>query len=37
MGLRAESEMPIDERKELSESMALWSKNFERTIKRLNT
>ena len=36
MGLRAESELPINEGNELSESVALLSKNFERSIKRLN-
>ena len=34
--LRAESELPIDERNELLESIALLSKNFEKAIKRLN-
>ena len=37
MGLRVESEPPIDEGNELSEFVALISKNFERSIKRLNT
>ena len=36
VGLRAEFELLVDEENELSESMALMSKNFERAIKRLN-
>ena len=36
VGLRAESEQPVDEGNELSESMAFLSKNFERAIKMLN-
>ena len=35
-GLKAKSELPVDEGNELSEYVALWSKNFERAIKRLN-
>ena len=34
--LTAESKLPVDEGNELSESMALLIKNFERAIKRLN-
>ena len=36
VGLRVESELPVDEGSELSESEAYMSKNFERSIKRLN-
>ena len=37
VGLRAKSELLVDEGNELSESVALLSKNFEKAIKRLNT
>ena len=36
VGLKAKSELPVDEGNELSEFVALWSKNFEKAIKRLN-
>ena len=36
MGLKAKSELLVDEGNELSEYMALLLKNFERAIKRLN-
>ena len=37
VGLRVESKQALDEGNDLSESVALLSKNFERAIKRLNT
>ena len=37
MGLRVESKLALNEGNELSEFVALLSKNFERAIKRLNT
>ena len=37
MGLRVEFELPNDEGSEFSKSVAMLSKNFERSIKRLNT
>ena len=36
VGLRADSELPVDEGDELSEFVALLPKNFKRSIKRLN-
>ena len=36
MGQRAKSKPPVDDGNELSKSVALLSKNFERAIKRLN-
>ena len=37
VGLRTEFELPVDERNELSESVTLLLKFFERAIKSLNT